>query len=41
MDDNLVASETHKLVPINYFDLNGLPQEGTIILFVIHISFNI
>ena len=31
MDDNLVASETHQLVPMNYFDLNELPQEGTII----------
>ncbi|KAL0012798.1 hypothetical protein SO802_007906 [Lithocarpus litseifolius] len=27
MDDNLVASETHQLVPLNYFDLNELPQE--------------
>ena len=35
MDDNLVSSETHKLAPINYFDLNGLPQEGTIIFYFI------
>ena len=43
MDDNLVASETHQLVPMNYFYLNELLQEGTIIfiLFVIHISFNV
>ena len=25
MDDNLVASETRQLVPMNYFDLNELP----------------
>ena len=43
MDDNLVASEIHQLVPMNYFDLYELPQEVTIIfiLFVIHISFNV
>ena len=35
MDDNLVASETHQLVPMNYFDLNELPQEGTIIIIFI------
>ena len=35
MDDNLVASETHQLVPMNYFDLNELPQEGTIFFFLI------
>ena len=29
MDDNLVTSETHQLIPMNYFDLNELPQEGT------------
>nr|POE50941.1 glycerol-3-phosphate 2-o-acyltransferase 6 [Quercus suber] len=28
LDDNLVASETHQLVLMNYFDLNELPQEG-------------
>ena len=43
MDDNLVTSKTHQLVPMNYFDLNELPQEGTIIfiLYVVHISFNV
>ena len=43
MNDNLVASETYQLVPMNYFDLNELPQKGTIIsiLFVVHISFNV
>ena len=35
MDDNLVASETHQLVPMNYFDLNELSQEGTIIFYFI------
>ena len=37
MDDNLVlvASETHQLVPMNYFDLNEIPQEGTIIFYFI------
>ena len=44
MDDNLVlvASETHQLVPMNYFYLNELPQEGTFFFFfVIHNSFNV
>ena len=35
MDDNLVASETHQLVPMIYFDLNEIPQEGTIIFYFI------
>ena len=39
MDDNLVASETHQLVPLNYFDLNELPQEDTIIFYFISNSY--
>ena len=35
MDDNLVASETHQLVPMNYFDLNELIREGIIIFYFI------
>ena len=40
MDDNLVASETHQLVPLNYFDLNELPQESTIIFYESHLQLN-
>ena len=42
MDENFVASETQQLVPMSCFDLNELPQEGTLfylILFIVYISF--
>ena len=40
MDENFVASETQQLVPMSCFDLNELPQEGTLfdlILFIVDI----
>jgi hypothetical protein len=43
MDENLVASEIHQFVQKDCFDLNELPQEGTIVfylLLVFHLSLN-
>ena len=39
MDDNVDASEAYQFVPMDYFDLNELSQEG-IIMFILFVIYN-